>query len=1237
MIKSNFISVIVLCLFFSTNAFSQSVLTGLEAHQKLSGTQTLYYSNSNQIPSYIKFQKGKSLNRDFAIAWYQKAFDLSTFKFLYKSELTDKLGQIHYKYEIEYNGVLIENTVLTLHSVNDKIVSISGNVNKETVNSVSPSISEANALNYALTYVGATQYKWEIPVEESHIKIETNNPLATYYPEGQKVLLPSFYHGKEQYLLAYKFNIYAQTPISRSYIYVDALNGDILAEDKIIKHVDAVGSATTAYSGVRAITTDDNAGTYRLRESGRGNGIETYDMGQGTAYGSAVDFTDADNIWNNVNANLDEYATDAHWGAEMTYDYFWLEHGRNSIDGFGFLLKSYIHYDNNYVNAFWDGQRMTYGDGDAFNTPLTTIDICGHEVSHGLTSNTAGLIYNAESGALNESFSDIFGTCIENFGRPSNWNWTIGEDIGGSFRDMSNPNSNGDPDTYFGTNWAPLTGGDNGGVHTNSGVQNFWFYLLTTGGSGTNDNGDAYTVNVQGFTKASSIAFRNLTVYLTPSSNFNDARFYAILSAIDLYGVCTPEVEATTNAWYAVGVGNVYNPNVIADFMAMDTLFCSYPSIVNFQNLSNNAYIFKWYFGDSDSSSIDNPNHLYASNGSYDVTLIADGGTCGIDTIVLNNYIQIDTTIACVIEMPTSGQGNIQTSCTGTLFDSGGANNNYGDDQDATLTIAPLGADSVQINFISFSIEAGTGTSCNYDYLNIYDGANTSANLIGSYCDNNIPSIITSTGGAITLEFHSDVNVNESGFEIDWICFTSVIPPVPNFTSNDTISCSGIVNFQDLTTGGPTLWDWSFGDNSTSSLQNPTHTYTLSGLYTVKLVVSNINGIDSIEYINYVDIDLLNPPTPLNDTICANQTADFFATGLAINRWYDNQIGGNLLYEGNNFTSAILPNTTDYFVSNFQPGSSFITGAPSSAIGAGGYFNGEQGLIFNSNINCILKSVDVVANGGGNRTIELRDATGSILSSETVFIADGYQTVILNMEIPIGLDLELGTAMGSAPNLYRNNAGTSYPYADPTGHVEIINSSAGNGFYYFYYNWQLEEVGCESNRVLTQAIVYPDFNLVMNLPEYTCVYTNSTQLTSNVSGGTWTANCTNCIDVNTGVFSPSNAGEGIWTITYTANNNCEKTIIDSIEVRSCLSVENEKGNSFQIYPNPSNNIINIKTSNNSNILIQMNDISGKLVFESKMINETTSFNITQFESGIYFIKFINQEGVLIETKKFIKQ
>ena len=176
----------------------------------------------------------------------------------------------------------------------------------------------------------------------------------------------------------------------------------------------------------------------------------------------------------------------------------------------------------------------------------------GHEITHAVTENTAALVYSDESGALNESFSDCFGVAIDYFKNPSTANFLMGDQInvnGIPFRNMSNPNQFSNPDCYNGLYWnAPNE------VHNNSGVQNFWFYLICMGGSGVNDLGDTYTVNPIGINDASAIAYRSLSVYLTPNSTYADARFYSIQAAVDLFGSCSNQVIQITNAWYAVGV-----------------------------------------------------------------------------------------------------------------------------------------------------------------------------------------------------------------------------------------------------------------------------------------------------------------------------------------------------------------------------------------------------------------------------------------------------------------------------------------------------------------------------------------------------------------------------------------------------------------------------------------------------------------------------------------------------------
>ncbi len=473
---------------------------------------------------------------------------------------TDKLNITHYRYQQHYKGIPIYGAQYMVHENNNKVISSNGRlVTGFSINN-QPSIDAKDVLKLAKSYLNAEKYMWENAQEEALLKQMKNDVNATYFPKAELVYFDKYFtQVASNYKLAYKMEVYTKEPLSKQDVFIDAVTGEVLHAYNKIHTAEVTGSANTKYAGTQTIKVDSLSPTsYRLREYARGGGIETYNMLQGTNYAVAVDFTDNDNIWSNVNVQQDEAATDAHWAAEMTYDYFLGTHGRDSYDNAGTILLSYVHYDANYSNAFWDGTRMTYGDGDG-NTysALTSLDVGGHEIAHGVTEFSANLIYQNESGALNESFSDIFGTAIEFYADPLNADWFIGEDFdinGTGFRSMSDPNSKGDPDTYLGVNWA--TGpNDNGGVHTNSSVQNYWFYLLSVGGVGTNDNNYAYNVSALGIDTAAAIAYRNLTVYLTQSSTYWDARIGAIQSAEDLYGPCSNAVLETAKAWAAVGVG----------------------------------------------------------------------------------------------------------------------------------------------------------------------------------------------------------------------------------------------------------------------------------------------------------------------------------------------------------------------------------------------------------------------------------------------------------------------------------------------------------------------------------------------------------------------------------------------------------------------------------------------------------------------------------------------------------
>jgi len=488
----------------------------------------------------------------------------------------DQLGFETHRFQQTINGIPVEYGMMAVQTKGGKIVGETGKwILKETAAAEKKAnISESTALQNALSFVGADSYKWQNKEEEEFIKNESKNANASFAPKGELVYYSDPSDEKlGDVKLAYKFDIYAEKPLSRQYVFVDAKDGKVLGTNALIHETNAPGTATTAYSGNRSIVADSYNGSYRLREAGRNGGtaVETYNLKKGTNYSSAVDFTDTDNNWNNVNTNKDQYATDAHWGAEMTLDYYYTKFGRKSIDNNNFAIKSYVHYSTNYFNAFWDGSRMTYGDGSSTTNggkPLTALDVCGHEITHGLTTKTANLAYQRESGALNEGFSDIFGNTIELWARPTQASWKLGEDFSYVIRDMANPNAYSQPDTYKGTYWKDASStctpqgnpnlpgyNDSCGVHTNSGVLNFWYYLLVNGGSGTNDKGFAYNVSGIGLDKAAAISYRTLTNYLISSSTYANARTYSLQAAADLYGAGSNEVTQVTNAWNAVGVG----------------------------------------------------------------------------------------------------------------------------------------------------------------------------------------------------------------------------------------------------------------------------------------------------------------------------------------------------------------------------------------------------------------------------------------------------------------------------------------------------------------------------------------------------------------------------------------------------------------------------------------------------------------------------------------------------------
>jgi Zn-dependent metalloprotease len=348
------------------------------------------------------------------------------------------------------------------------------------------------------------------------------------------------------------------------HVMVDAQVGQVLEAWDDVHTAAATGTGNSLYSGTVTLTTDLVGSTYNLRDPSRGN-TYTVNLNNRTSGGSI--FTDADNVWGTgATSSTQSAAVDAQFGTAVTWDYYKNVHGRNGIANNGVGAYNRVHYSRRYNNAFWSDSCfcMTYGDGDGTTfTPLVSLDVAGHEMSHGVTSRTANLTYSGESGGLNEGTSDIFGSMVEFYAaRPTDpGDYLIGEKIyrGGvnGLRSMINPSSDGaSADCWY-------SGVGNLDVHYSSGVANHFYYLLaqgTTNGSPSktcvagntrvaSGNG---TVAGIGRAKAEKIWYRALTVYMTSSTNYAAARTATVRAATDLYGAGSAEVTAVANAWTAV-------------------------------------------------------------------------------------------------------------------------------------------------------------------------------------------------------------------------------------------------------------------------------------------------------------------------------------------------------------------------------------------------------------------------------------------------------------------------------------------------------------------------------------------------------------------------------------------------------------------------------------------------------------------------------------------------------------
>ncbi|MFI5972615.1 M4 family metallopeptidase [Streptomyces sp. NPDC051452] len=464
-------------------------------------------------------------------------------KLVVKDVVKDADGTVHTRYERTYAGLPVLGGDLVVHTAKSGKTEGVTKAAKSAIKvaSLKPQISAAKA-------------------EKQAVSAARTLGSAKSTADGARKVI---WAGSGKPVLAYETVVGGLqddgTP-NQLHVVTDAATGKKLFEYQGIE----TGVGKTKYSGEVNLTTAQSGSSYTLTDATRG-GHKTYNLAHGTS-GTGTLFSQSSDTWGDGSvSNAGTAAADAAYGAQETWDFYKNTFNRSGIKNNGVGAYSRVHYGNAYVNAFWDDSCfcMTYGDGSGDSDPLTSLDVAGHEMSHGVTSNTAGLNYSGESGGLNEATSDIFGTGVEFYADNSTdvGDYLIGEKIdingdGSPLRYMDKPSKDGGS----ADSWSSGVG--NLDVHYSSGVANHFFYLLSEGSGAKTINGvnydsptqDGSTVTGIGRDKALQIWYKALTTYFTSTTDYADARKGTLSAAGDLYGADSTEYKAVAAAWSAVNV-----------------------------------------------------------------------------------------------------------------------------------------------------------------------------------------------------------------------------------------------------------------------------------------------------------------------------------------------------------------------------------------------------------------------------------------------------------------------------------------------------------------------------------------------------------------------------------------------------------------------------------------------------------------------------------------------------------
>lgn len=507
-----------------------------------SGDTYVYWGeNENKSPRFIdgKLNEEAINNKDDVLKYVEEnkdAFGLQTGDFQLKDEIKDDQGNTHYKVKLMKDGIDVRNKILIVHVNNDgNIYNINADIDStlENVNFMEKvKISEADAIKIA----------------EDSLEVKNNQANYTYTPTAQ--LFVDKLDGQWRTVFMAEIIYNDPSPANWS-IFVDASTGEVLKTQNKIMDLEGSGTGLDGKSVPIQIT--KSGSKYQLSDSTRSSrGVyTTHDSGRSTY---RVPGTIVQNSTTNFNAGgIMSSAVSAHYNVAKAADYYKNTFGRDSWDGKGAGITASVNVGRSYLNAYFDGRgNLAFGEGDKVNAaPFAgCLDIVAHEFTHAVTSSTADLAYENQSGALNESFSDVFGLIIEG----DNTLWEMGDNLQLPTsryvlkRSAKDPTMYGQPAHMKDYENLPNTqDGDWGGVHTNSGIPNKAFYNIAS---------------KIGFDKAGKIYYKALTENLSATSNFMDARNALVAAAVSLYGSDSQERQIVQQGFADVGLGQAYQNEI---------------------------------------------------------------------------------------------------------------------------------------------------------------------------------------------------------------------------------------------------------------------------------------------------------------------------------------------------------------------------------------------------------------------------------------------------------------------------------------------------------------------------------------------------------------------------------------------------------------------------------------------------------------------------------------------------